>query len=104
MLELGEPALADPGQGLFAMGMDSLMALELRTRLETLVARALPATLVFDHPTIEAMARFLAPGPAPPDATRITASVATLPPRQDLDALSDEDAEALLLKKLESIQ
>jgi hypothetical protein len=41
------------------MGMDSLMALEFRSRLETGIVHSLPATLVFDHPTIKAVADFL---------------------------------------------
>ncbi|HVG20002.1 MAG TPA: SDR family NAD(P)-dependent oxidoreductase, partial [Blastocatellia bacterium] len=45
--------------GLFEMGMDSLMALEFRSRLETGIAHSLPATLIFDHPTIKAVVDFL---------------------------------------------
>lgn len=99
VLELPASARADLTQGLFEMGMDSLMALELRTRLQTLVSRALPATLVFDYPTIQAIARFL----AAEIAGREAVPAAAPEPRADLDALSDADAEALLLKKLESI-
>jgi NADPH:quinone reductase-like Zn-dependent oxidoreductase/aryl carrier-like protein len=49
-------------QPLRDMGMDSLMAIELRNRLrmELSIEQALPATLVFDHPTIDALAAFLA--------------------------------------------
>ena len=43
-----------------AMGLDSLMALEMRNRLEALVGLRLPATLAWNHPTIAALASFLA--------------------------------------------
>jgi amino acid adenylation domain-containing protein len=44
---------------LFEAGMDSLMSLELRRRLEHGVARSLPPTLVFTYPTIGEIAAFL---------------------------------------------
>ncbi|MBM3851836.1 MAG: SDR family NAD(P)-dependent oxidoreductase [Verrucomicrobia bacterium] len=50
----------DPRQGFFALGMDSLMAVELRNRLARAFARRLPATLAFDHANIEALADYLA--------------------------------------------
>lgn len=51
------------GQSLFEMGMDSLMAVELKNRLERNLGHALPATVIFNYPTIEALARYLAENP-----------------------------------------
>jgi polyketide synthase 12/myxalamid-type polyketide synthase MxaB len=41
------------------MGLDSLMAVELRNALSASIGRPLSATLLFDYPTIDALSRFL---------------------------------------------
>ena len=41
------------------VGLDSLLAVELRNALAKSLEAALPATLLFDHPTIEALSGFL---------------------------------------------
>ncbi|MFC5667975.1 type I polyketide synthase, partial [Kitasatospora misakiensis] len=52
------------------LGFDSLAAVELRNRLSATFGRKLPATLVFDHPTPQAITRFLLAGLAPADARK----------------------------------
>jgi hypothetical protein len=102
---------------LMDLGIDSLMALEVRKRLGAGLglARALPATLIFDHPSIDAIARFLGTVVAPPrDETRAAGPAAAAPDRgeaagerlsaEDVEALADEDVEALLLKRLETMR
>ena len=55
------PSAPAPAVGFFDLGMDSLMAVELRNRLNRALseAYAAPNTLVFDYPTIADLARHL---------------------------------------------
>ncbi len=52
--------LVEPGQGFFKLGMDSLMTVELRGRLQGLLGLRLPATIALEYPTVEALAEHLA--------------------------------------------
>ena len=92
--------------GLFELGMDSLMSVELKRRLEQGVGQPLPSTLTFNYPNVSALATFIngqlqstvaeaePSTPQPPDA--VSASTT-----DDLDELSDEELEARLLARLE---
>jgi acyl transferase domain-containing protein/acyl carrier protein len=99
-------ARIDPRKPLGNMGLTSLMALELRNRLEPIHGKPLSATLAWNYPTVEALTAFLAgedaagAAPAAPAAPPVAASghaplAAVL---GDVDQLSDDDA-ALLLRK-----
>lgn len=48
--------------GFFDLGMDSLMAVELRRRLEQGVGKEIPVTLVMDHPTLTGAVDYLLGG------------------------------------------
>ncbi|WP_158750013.1 beta-ketoacyl synthase N-terminal-like domain-containing protein [Acidobacterium sp. S8] len=49
----------DENRGLFQMGMDSLMSVKLKRRLEAGLGLKLPGTLTLTYPTVAAIARFL---------------------------------------------
>lgn len=48
-----------PGQPLMEAGLDSLSAVELRTALAAAFDSDLPATVVFDYPTVSALSAFI---------------------------------------------
>ena len=48
-----------PDAPLSELGLDSLMAVEVRNELGRRVGRTLPATVAFDHPTVSALSRYL---------------------------------------------
>jgi len=67
VLGAGAAESIDPQQGFFDMGLDSLMAVELKTRLSSALQRDLPASLMFQYPNIEALATRLLHDLAPPE-------------------------------------
>ncbi|MEL4898481.1 SDR family NAD(P)-dependent oxidoreductase [Crocosphaera sp. Alani8] len=56
---LGLKTKPNPQQGFFDLGMDSLMAVEMKNRLETGLGVTLPSTVIFEYPTIKALAEYL---------------------------------------------
>ncbi|MFI6230388.1 SDR family NAD(P)-dependent oxidoreductase [Micromonospora echinospora] len=87
ILMLDEASL-DPQKGLFDLGLDSLMALEFKNRVQAAFDHEMPTTLLFNYPTVDAVVGYLdsvlfaqpQPEPQGPPPTE---------PGDDLEALLD---------------
>jgi acyl transferase domain-containing protein/acyl carrier protein len=96
------PARIDPRKAFGALGLGSLLAMELRNRLEAALGRPLPATLAWNYPTVAALVDHLAGADATAArAQSPEASAPTAPPIDDsllrIAEISDEEA-ALALR------
>ncbi len=96
------------GRGLFDLGMDSLMSVELKSRLEATLGRPLPSTLTFNYPNVGALADYLAkealslqlsPAPEPVTAPPELVTVAA-----DRDDISEDELAMQLAEKLAELR
>jgi len=99
----------DRHQGFFDMGMESLTALELKSRLEKGIGCALPSTFSMNYPTVEMLAGYvagqvlgweieepLATAPATPSDVADVVSA-------EIEKLSEDELAALLDSELDQI-
>jgi myxalamid-type polyketide synthase MxaC len=107
VLGVEEARLTERGQGFFKLGMDSLMTVELRARLERTTGLSLPTTIAFEFPTVEALSGYLSVRLAPPPAAEPAGTIADPAadpigpasfhaPDADLDAMSEDELAAML--------
>jgi hypothetical protein len=89
---------------LFDLGLDSLMAVELKTRLEQTLCCTIRPTLAFDYPTLEALvgyfaqeplARFFAAEDAPAAEAEIADDAITLLENETEETIADQLAREL---------
>ena len=108
VLKLDPTQQLNPQQGFFEMGIDSLMTIELKNRVEADLECSLPSTLFFKYPTLESLAEYLVSKLIQSDVSQVSAlqpsaEEATLTNTvNNVEQLSEAEAEALLLAKLDT--
>jgi aryl carrier-like protein len=95
ILGLSPSYFLDEREPLVRMGLDSLMAVELRNQLSAALERPLMATLLFDHPSLSALANYLLGAEKAVAAERDALL-------EELHSISDAEAEEMLRHELES--
>ncbi len=88
-------------QPLFDLGLDSLMAVELKNRLESTLQTSLSSTLLFDYPTLEALVEYLAD--VIPIEFSITDSLDESDNLSRFEEMSEDQMFGLLAQTLESL-
>lgn len=111
VMGLDEGDNINPNQPLQELGLDSLMAVELRNILCALIGKQLPATLMFKYPTVASLSTFLIQDMFPDEMadeeeanaeTENTENSAQQEQEEDdqLDDLSDDELAAMLAAEL----
>lgn len=97
-------------EGFFKMGMDSVMTVQLRNRLETSLGHSLPPTLAFEYPTVNALTDFVADkvikledGVATPELNSLREDAKPVSEIEQ-EELSEEELVNLLAEKLEEMR
>ena len=104
VLNLSKSKKVDRTQGFLDMGMDSLTAVELRNRLSQELMRSLPATLIFDYPNINKLAKYLLQILSDQiPKSEIASSKETEIATQNIAELSEQQAAEELLKTLKDM-
>jgi acyl transferase domain-containing protein len=113
---VADPTSIDIHQGLFEMGLDSLMSVELKSLLEASVAQPLPSTLTFNYPTIADLAKYLdtvvlapaapvpTPTPAPGTETIAQPAQSETQSAAQMAEMSEDDLAALLANQLAKLK
>lgn len=105
---LGAYELPEARQRFFDIGMDSLMALQLSTRLRTALEIPFPTTLVFEYPSVDLLTRYLLNDVlalnAPPLPTAVQPAVAAAEASAaSIQQMSTAELEALIDQELASL-
>ena len=112
VLNLSSIEEIDVDQGFLDLGMDSLMIVELRNRLQTGLGCTVPVSMAFDYPTVSALVNYLtetlfpskAAAEASPPAETSHSEESSGMSETELEQLSESEAEALLMSKLDDMR
>jgi microcystin synthetase protein McyG len=102
VLGLASAAAIEADKGFFELGLDSLMAMQMRRRLGEQLAIELPATVTFNHPNVAQLAGHLL------ELLGLNDAAPRAPERVSVDnaaaELSDDDVRHALLAELEQLE
>lgn len=105
---LGREETVDHDMGFFALGMDSLISIELRNRLQQHFEVSLPATIALDFPSVRSLARRLALALTIPveEAAREPIAAAATPDTlaATVAGMSDAELESLIAAEFAAVQ
>ncbi len=113
VLATNNPSAVDLDEPLQAMGIDSLMAIELRNKLGQSAGKTLPATLLFEYPSITALADYLTSEILTAEKDMHPTGIVTVQKQMpaafavditSLDDLSEDELASLLRNKLGEIK
>ncbi|MBE9077337.1 type I polyketide synthase [Romeria aff. gracilis LEGE 07310] len=90
-------------QGFTELGLDSLMAVDLKGRLEAGLGKTLSSTLAFNYPNLETLADYLAQAVLEIEPVESAAAAEVPEPATELEALSEDDLAALLDQELAAV-
>jgi acyl carrier protein len=99
----------DLEQGLFDMGMNSLMAVELKGRLERSLDLQLPSSVLFNYPNIRALSEYILTEAFDSELAKLTTGALsngaqTLSDIEALNDASEDEIANLLLTRLEQLK
>lgn len=104
-LRLPEKHTIDPRERLFDLGVDSLIAIELKNQLQKKLGKQVSSTLLFDYPTLEKLSDHVLSLVAVQEVKvdeKVQSQDTIL--NENIDEMSEEDAEMALLRALSGIQ
>ena len=97
MKVLGARRRPSPEAGFFDLGVDSLMTIELRNRLQNVLDVSVPTTVVFEYPSVGALADYLLEALFPPTASMVptTKSPPAMPVENSENLSAQQDVDAI---------
>ncbi len=105
VLSLSGSEVVDRDRGFFDMGVDSLMSVQIKDRIQQLLGREYPASLCFDYPTVMSLVAHLLDELFPSAGATPDGAAASRPAIDDRDVqqLTDEQVAALIDEEMKAL-